>query len=237
MNNTKKIILSIYLFCMITFVVIIFDGFSLQEIISLEFLLILKESFIEISQNNTLITSLAIIILALLWAFFLGFNAPIGIFSGMILGSYLGTVISLIGLTAGATLLYISAQYLFKKNLNNLFKNKYSNIRGKFHNNELIFFVLYRIFVGIPFGISNLVAVLFNIQTKNFIIGTIIGIFPSIFIWASIGSGFDIIISKNQEIPGMSEMISSPEIRTPIIYFMIFVALVFLGKKLVNRQS
>jgi len=35
----------------------------------------------------------------------------------------------------------------------------------------------------------------------------------------------------------MSEMISSPEIRTPIIYFMIFVALVFLGKKLVNRQS
>jgi len=173
---------------------------------------------------------LAIFLIGLLWAFFLGFNSPIGIFSGMIFGSYIGTIISILGLTLGATLLYISAQYLFRENLNNLFANKYSNIRGKFHKDELVFFI----FVGILFGISNLVAVLFNIKVKNFITGTMVGISPSVFIWASIGSGFDSIISENQEIPGFVEMISSPEIRTPIMFFLIFLILVYIGKKFIN---
>lgn len=237
MNNKKKIILFSYLLGMIIFLIIIFDEFSLQEIISLEFLSILKTSFIEMTQDNVPIKFVTIIFIGLLWAFFLGFNSPIGIFSGMIFGSYIGTIISLIGLTLGATLLYISAQYLFRENLNNLFQNKYSNVRGKFHKDELVFFILYRIFVGIPFGISNLVAVLFNIKVKNFIIGTMVGISPSVFIWASIGSGFDNIISKNQQIPGFGEMISSPEIRTPIIFFLIFLILVYIGKKLINRET
>ena len=237
MNGIKKTILFLYLIGMIIFLAVIFDEFSFQEIISLEFLTILKVSLIEITQDNILIKFLAIFFIGILWAFFLGFNSPIGIFSGMIFGSYIGTIISLLGLTLGATLLYISAQYLFRENLNNLFANKYSNIRGKFHKDELVFFILYRIFVGIPFGISNLVAVLFNIKVKNFIIGTMAGILPSVFIWASIGSGFDRIISANQEIPGFAEMITSPEIRTPIMFFLIFLILVYIGKKVINRES
>ena len=55
MNNKKKIILFSYLLGMIIFLIIIFDEFSLQEIISLEFLTILKVSLIEITQDNILI--------------------------------------------------------------------------------------------------------------------------------------------------------------------------------------
>ena len=70
MNGIKQIILFSYIMGMIIFLAVIFDEFSFQEIISLEFLTILKVSLIEITQDNVLIKFLAIFFIGLLWAFF-----------------------------------------------------------------------------------------------------------------------------------------------------------------------
>ncbi len=229
--------LSIYVLLLLLLVYLFFSAFSIREIKSLEFLVVIRDAFDQNALNYYPIKALSIFLISLFWAFFLGFNAPIAIFSGMILGTYMGTFISVIGLTLGSGLLYLFAQFFFKENISSLFNKRYQSVRYLFHQNELIFFIFYRLFVGIPFGLSNLIAILFNARVINFLLGTAIGILPSVFIWASIGRGFDKILIENEGIPRFIDILNSEEVRIPLIIFVIFVLVIFVSKKIINPRK
>ena len=234
-SYSKILILSIYIFLLILLLYLFFSAFTINEIKSLEFLVTLGSSFDQFTQGYFSLKLLSVLIICFFWAFFLGFNSPIAIFSGMILGTYFGAFISVIGLTLGSGALYFFAQYFYRENISRLFNKKYQNISYLFHNNELVFFIFYRLFIGIPFGLSNLLAILFNARISNFLFGTAIGILPSLFIWASIGSGFDKILIKNDGVPGFLDVIRSEEVRVPLIIFVIFIVLVYVLKKNIHR--
>ena len=234
-SYSKILILSIYMFLLILLAYLFFSAFTINEIKSLEFLVTLGSSFDQFTQGYFSLKLLSVLIICFFWAFFLGFNSPIAIFSGMILGTYFGAFISVIGLTLGSGALYFFAQYFYRENISRLFNKKYQNISYLFHNNELVFFIFYRLFIGIPFGLSNLLAILFNARISNFLFGTAIGILPSLFIWASIGSGFDKILIKNDGVPGFLDVIRSEEVRVPLIIFVIFIVLVYVLKKNIRK--
>ncbi len=234
-SYSKILFLSIYVLVLILVVYLFFSIFTINEIKSLEFLVTLGISFDQFTQDYYPLKLLTILIICFFWAFFLGFNSPITIFAGMILGTYFGAIISVIGLTLGSGALYFFAQYFYKEDISRLFNKKHQNISYLFHNNELVFFIFYRLFVGIPFGLSNLLAILFNARISNFLFGTAIGILPSLFIWASIGSGFDKISIENDGVPGFLDVIRSEEVRVPLIIFVIFIALVYVFKKNMRR--
>ena len=236
MSANKKILLTFYSISFLLFLYYTFSNFSLSQIITLEFAPILKENIFKITNHNNIIIFLGLIVLAFLWSFFLGFTSPIAVFCGMIYGNYLGTLISIIGLTLGSTFLYIVARYFFSDYLSILFSKKYENIRNRFHNNELIFFILYRILISIPFGISNIVAVTFNVKLSNFILGTGIGIFPSVFIWATIGLGFDRLVIKENEFPNYIMILTSPETKLPLLGFLIFFILLLVIRIFFNYK-
>lgn len=237
MNKKRKnLIITAYIFCLATFLYLIFKNFTIDELISLEFLLIFKELFLNFSNNNLFFAAIHIIVISILWAFFLGFTSPIAIFCGMIFGNAFGTLIALLGLTIGSTVLYLIGRYFFSRILSKLFKSKYNNIRGRFHSNELIFFIFYRIFIGIPFGLSNLIAVIFNIKLFNYFFGTLIGIFPSVFIWVSIGNGFDKLAAKTGSPPNYYTIISSPETKYTLIVFFTFFIILIISKIYINRR-
>ena len=234
-SYSKILFLSIYVLLLILVVYLFFCAFTIYEITSLEFLVTLRSSFDQLTLDYYPLKLLTVLIICFFWAFFLGFNSPITIFSGMILGTYFGAMISVIGLTLGSGALYFFAQHFYRENISRLFNKKYQNISYLFHNNELVFFIFYRLFIGIPFGLSNLLAILFNARISNFLFGTAIGILPSLFIWASIGSGFDKILIKNDGVPGFLDVIRSEEIRVPLIIFVIFIVLIYVLKKNIHR--
>ena len=234
-SYSKILFLSIYVLVLILVTYLFFSTFTINEIKSLEFLVTLGRSFDQFTQDYYPLKLLTVLIICFFWAFFLGFNSPITIFSGMILGTYFGAIISVIGLTLGSGALYFFAQYFYKENISRLFNKKHQNISYLFHNNELVFFIFYRLFAGIPFGLSNLLAILFNARISNFLFGTAIGILPSLFIWASIGSGFDKILLDNGGVPGFLEVIRSEEVRMPLIIFVIFIMFVYVLKKNIHR--
>ena len=234
-SYSKILFLSIYVLILILVVYLFFSTFTINEIKSLEFLVTLGSSFDQFTLDYYPFKLLTVLIICFFWAFFLGFNSPITIFSGMILGTYSGAIISVIGLTLGSGALYFFAQYFYKENISKLFNKKHQNMSYLFHKNELVFFIFYRLFVSIPFGLSNLLAILFNARISNFLFGTAIGIFPSLFIWASIGSGFDKITIENGGVPGFLDVIRSDEVRVPLIIFVIFIALVYVFKKNMHK--
>ena len=155
---------------------------------------------------------------------------------GFILGKWIGTVVVVLGLSIGATFLYIFGNYFLKDLIRKKFLSKYQNLEIKFKKSEFIYLLVYRFIGGIPWQISCLLPTIFNVRTVNFFFATFIGIIPQIFLTVSIGSGIEKLIDKNLEAPGFLELISSSEIYTPLIGFFILVTLSILGRKIFYKK-
>ena len=240
MEKTKKIKIFIglsYLALLIIFLLIFFSKFSLQEITSYEFIKNNRSYFVELKNSNLVFVSLAFLLLTILWVFpFLGFGSPVALMGGFILGKWIGTVVVVLGLSIGATFLYIFGNYFLKDLIREKFLSKYQNLEIKFKKSEFIYLLVYRFIGGIPWQISCLLPTIFNVRTVNFFFATFIGIIPQIFLTVSIGSGIEKLIDKNLEAPGFLELISSSEIYTPLIGFFILVTLSILGRKIFYKK-
>ena len=240
MEKTKKIKIFIglsYLALLIIFLLIFFSKFSLQEITSYEFIKNNRSYFVELKNSNLVFVSLAFLLLTILWVFpFLGFGSPVALMGGFILGKWIGTAVVVLGLSIGATFLYIFGNYFLKDLIREKFLSKYQNLEIKFKKSEFIYLLVYRFIGGIPWQISCLLPTIFNVRTVNFFFATFIGIIPQIFLTVSIGSGIEKLIDKNLEAPGFLELISSSEIYTPLIGFFILVTLSILGRKIFYKK-
>ena len=152
--------------------------------------------------------------------------------AGFIFGKLSGTLLATASLTLGATILYLFANYFIKDLIEEKFSKKFSNLNDKFKKNEFIFFLIYRFIGGIRFQIQNILPVLFNVKLKNYFFGTLLGMTPQIFVWATLGNGIEKIIYKNIQVPSFKDLILSPEIYLPIIGFIVILILSLLIKKI-----
>ena len=206
MEKTKKIKIFIglsYIALLIIFLLLFFSKFSLEEITSYEFIKNNRSYFVELKNSNLVLVSLAFLLLTILWVFpFLGFGSPVALMGGFILGKWIGTVVVVLGLSIGATFLYIFGNYFLKDLIREKFLSKYQNLEIKFKKSEFIYLLVYRFIGGIPWQISCLLPTIFNVRTTNFFFATFIGIIPQIFLAVSIGSGIEKLIDKNLEAPG-----------------------------------
>ena len=135
------------------------------------------------------------------------------------------------GLSFGATLLYIFANYFLKETIEEKFSKKFINLTDKFKKNEFIFFLIYRNIPGIPFFISNILPTLFNIKIKNFFFGTLIGMTPQLFIGVSLGAGLNKVLEENKNPPSFFDLIFTPDVYFPIVGLVIIVLLGITLKK------
>ena len=226
MKKEKKIkffLGSIYALIILSFLWVFFDNFSLAEISSYEFIKNNIQYFNKLENKNFFLLSIVFFIFTIIWVLLLGFGSPILLLAGFIFGKWYGSIYAVLSLSTGATLLYIFANYFFKDLVEEKFSKKFSNLKEKFEKNEFLFFLIYRFVGGIPFFISNILPTLFNIKLKNFFFGSILGMFPQIFVGVSLGAGLNEIIKKNIETPSLSELFFSAEIYIPITAFIILL--------------
>ena len=240
MEKTKKIKLFIglsYIILIITFLFLFFSKFSLQEISSYDFIKDNRLYFIELKNSNLFLVSITFLIITIIWVFpFLGFGSPIAIMGGFILGKWIGTLIVVLGLSVGATFLYIFGNYFLKDIIREKFLNRFRSLEMKFKDSEFIYLLIYRFIGGIPWQLSCLLPTLFNVKKINFFFATFIGIIPQIFLAVSIGDGLEKVIEENTEVPAITDIIFSPDIYIPILSFLVLVLITILLRKLFYRK-
>jgi len=239
MEKTKKVKIFIALFyvsLVLLFLYFFFSIFTLQEITSYDFIKNNRDYFFELRQSNLLILGALFIIFTIIWVLAGGFGTPIVLFAGFVFGKWLGTLFSVIGLTIGATGLYIFANYFLKDFIKEKFLNKFQNLESKFKKSELNYMLVYRFVGGIPFAISNVLPCIFNVKVFNFFVSTLIGLIPQVFVWVSLGSGLEKIIDQNEEAPSIVKLISSPDIYIPIIAFIILVIITIIIRKIFYKK-
>ena len=239
MQKTKKIkiiIGIIYLILLFIFLYLFFSKFTFEEITTYKFIQSYTEYLTNIKETNTILLSFGFMLITILWVFLLGFGSPILLISGFIFGKWLGLLLGVGSMTIGATFLYIFGNYFFKDLIKEKFLNKFKNLESKFRENEFTFFLIYRFIGGIPFQIQNLLPVLFNIKIKNYFFGSFLGIIPQGFIAVSLGSGISKIITNNDSIPTIKELLLSSEIYLPIIGFTFLIFLTIMLKKIFYKN-
>ena len=235
MEKAKKIKLIIgisYLILLSLFLFLFFSKFSLQEITSYDFIKENRSYFFEVKNSNLFLVFMIFLVSTILWVFpFLGFGSPIAILGGFIFGKWIGTIVVVLGLSIGATFLYIFGNYFLKDLIRDKFLNKFKDLESKFKESEFIYLLIYRFIGGIPWQLSCLIPTIFNVKKSNFFFATLIGIIPQIFLAVSIGSGLEKVIDQNSEIPNVMDIIFSKDIYIPILGFFILVLItIFLRR-------
>jgi len=234
MEKAKKIKLFLSIFYTLflgLFLYIIFSKFSFQEIASYEFIKNNRSYFFALKESNLFILALLFILFTVIWTLAAGFGTPVAIFAGFIFGKWIGVLCVAVGLSLGATLLYIFANFFLKDLIKKKFLFKFRNLEEKFKKSEFLYLLVYRFIGGIPFALSNVLPCIFNVKIFNFFWATFIGIIPSLFLICSIGTGLEKIISENLEPPSFKDLISSSEIYLPLSLFIgLVLGTIFLRK-------
>jgi uncharacterized membrane protein YdjX (TVP38/TMEM64 family) len=240
MEKTKKIKIYIGLFYLLIvslFLHFFLSKFSIQQLTSYDFIRENRNYFFELKKTNLFLLSIVFLGLTILWVFpFLGFGSPVALLGGFIFGQVIGTLVVVLGLSIGATFLYLFGNYFLKEFIREKFLNRFSNLEIKFKKSEFIYLLIYRFVGGIPWQLSCLLPTIFNVKVINFFFATLIGIIPQIFLAVSIGSGFEKIIDQNLEAPGIMDLIFSKDIYIPILAFFGLVIITIFIRKIFYKK-
>tara|TARA_B100001027_G_C16251105_1_gene324473 strand:+ start:34 stop:756 length:723 start_codon:yes stop_codon:yes gene_type:complete len=233
-KNTKiKFYVGIsYIILVSVFLFFFFSKFSLQQITSYDFIKINSSYLMNLKTSNLFLVFIIFLISTILWVFpFLGFGSPIALLAGFIFGKWIGTIVVVLGLSTGATFLYIFGNFFLKDIIKEKFLNKFKNLELKFKKSEFTYLLIYRFCGGIPWQLSCIIPTMFNVKVSNFFYATLIGIIPQIFLAVSIGSGLEKIIDENIEAPSIIDLLSSRDIYIPIIIFFILIIFSVIVRK------
>ncbi len=241
MEKTKKIKVIIglsYLVIVTVFLFLFFSKYSLYELTSYDFIKENRLFFLNLKNSNLILIFTAFLIFTILWVFpFLGFGSPIAVLGGFLFGKWLGTIVVVLGLSIGATFLYLFGNYFLRDLIKEKFLNKYKNLEMKFKNSEFTYLLIYRFIGGVPWQLSCILPTIFNVKTINFFYATLIGIVPQIFLVVSIGSGLEKIIDENSTMPSIMDIIFSKDIYFPIIAFFCLILITIFLRKIFYKNN
>ena len=97
-----------YIILVSVFLFFFFSKFSLQQITSYDFIKVNSSYLTNLKTSNLFLVFIIFLISTILWVFpFLGFGSPIALLGGFIFGKWIGTIVVVLGLSIGATFLYI----------------------------------------------------------------------------------------------------------------------------------
>ena len=239
MEKSKKLKIIVgffYLIVVSSFLYFFLTKFPLEELTSYEFIKNNSEYFFNLKKSNLILLSSIFLVSTILWVIMAGFGSPVALLAGFIFGQKFGFIIAILGLSIGATFLYIFGNFFLKDFIKNKFLIKFKNLEIKFKKSEFIYLLLYRFIGGIPFALSNVLPCIFNVKVTNFFLATLFGMMPLIFLIVSLGSGIEKIITQNLEAPKISDLLFSAEIYVPILAFIVLVILTIFARKIFYKD-
>ena len=200
-KNLKITLGAIYLFILISFLYFLFSKFEISRINDFSYYKLIQSNIEEFIGKNLLLNLFLFFLFSSFWVILLGFGTPILLISGILFGKWAGTLISTFSISIGALLLYMIANFFFKDLVKIMLMDKFEKYIERFKKNEFYYFLAFRLSggLGIPFGLQNILPVIFNIKNSNYFFGSFLGFIPMFFIWNSIGSGINNFIKGSDD--------------------------------------
>ena len=231
-KNFKLFLGFTYLLLLAVFLYFIFSNIQINRLNDFLYYKELQLGLENFISANFLTNIIYFFIFAVVWVALLGFGSPILIFSGILFGKWIGTIISIISISIGALILYTIANFFFRDTVKKILDHKFKKYIQLFQKNEFYYFFLYRFIggLGVPFFLQNIFPVLFNMKKKNYFFSSLFGFVPGFFIFNTIGAGLNNYIEKSENFSFL-ELVLLPEIYFPILMFIVLIIVSLLIKK------
>ena len=233
MGKNLKIFLGVsYLILLFLFLYFIFTAIEIKRLDDFTYYKELQSDLGTFISANILINIFYFVIFAVIWVALLGFGSPILIISGILFGQIIGTIVSVFSISIGALILYSIGNFFFRDIVKVILEKKFEKYVQLFQKNEFFYFFIYRFVggLGVPFGLQNLIPILFGMKKLNYFLASILGFIPGFFIINTIGAGLNSYISQAENFR-MVELILTPEIYKPILMFSALMIFSLILKK------
>ena len=231
-KNLKIFLGASYLILLFLFLYFIFTAIEINRLDDFTYYKELQLDLGTFISSNKLINIFYFSILAIIWVALLGFGSPILIISGILFGQIIGTLVSVFSISIGALILYSIGNFFFRDIVKALLERKFEKYIQLFQKNEFFYFFIYRFIggLGVPFGLQNLIPILFGMKKLNYFLASFFGFIPGFFIINTIGAGLNSYIYQAENF-SMVELILTPEIYIPILMFLVLMIFSLLLKK------
>ncbi len=233
MSKNLKIFLGIsYLIILFTFLYFIFTGIEISRLNDFTYYKDFQKDLSDYVSEKIITNIIYFFIFAILWVALLGFGAPLLIISGILFGQWIGTLVSVISISIGALILYSIGDFFFRNLVKNTLEQKFEKYIGLFKKNEFYYFFIYRFIggLGVPFGLQNLIPILFGMKKSKYFFSSFFGFIPGFFIFNTIGSGLNSYVAQSEKFE-MIDFILSPTIYLPILMFSCLMIISLIIKK------
>lgn len=203
-------------------------------------------SFDTLRENRDVLQSyvaenpaISVLVFSAIYMFSVALSLPIGailtISGGFMFGAWFGTAYVVIAATFGAVIIYLAARYAFYDLMHAKAGNAIRKMEEGFAENAFSYLMVLRLIPIFPFWLVNLVPALLGVKLRSFIFGTMFGIIPGTFVFASIGDGLGALFDQGKT-PDLG-IIFEPRILTPIIGLAVLALLPVAYKKLRKAKN
>ena len=213
-----------------------FFALGLDQYVSFEALREHRDVLANFVADNPLVAPLAfMVIYAVVVAFSLPGGAIMTIAGGFLFGTVLGTAWVVLSATLGATILFVIA----KTSLGDLLRAKagpwLKKMENGFKDNALSYLLVLRLIPLFPFFVVNLVPAFLGVPIRTYVIGTLLGIVPGSFVFATVGAGLGSIFDSNEAFTATG--ILTPEIVTALVGLSLLSLLPVAYKAVAARRA
>lgn len=214
-------------------------AFTLRDHITFEALRDNREALIAFRDANLVATMAAFVIGYLV---IVAFSLPGALIAtltgGFLFGTVLGALLSVLGASMGATVIFLAARHGFGARLKarmDASPGTFGRIaRGLDHNQwSMLFFM--RLVPVVPFFVANLVPAFLAVPLHRFVISTFLGIIPGALVYASVGAGLGAVFARG-ETPDLG-VIFEPHILLPLLGLALLSLLPVGVRWLTGRQG
>jgi len=134
---------------------------------------------------------------------------------GFLFGVVPATIYVVVGATAGATLVFFLARYVFRASWKRKAGPMLQRMEAGFHDHAFHYLLVLRLVPLFPFWLVNLVPAFLGVPLRVYVCATFLGIIPGAAVYASLGNGLDAVFEQGGT-PNIS-LIWDPEVLLPLI--------------------
>lgn len=167
-------------------------------------------------------------------AFSLPGGAVMTIAGGLLFGGVLATALVVVAATIGASLVFLAAKTVLGDVLRARAGPFLKRMEDGFAANALSYLLVLRLVPLFPFFVVNIVPAFLGVTLRTFFVGTLIGIVPGTFVFATVGAGLGSIFDAGNEFSAQGVL--TPEIVVALIGLALLALLPVAYKRLKDKR-
>jgi uncharacterized membrane protein YdjX (TVP38/TMEM64 family) len=162
-------------------------------------------------------------------------GAILTIAGGFLFGILGGTSYVVVAATLGATIVFLIAKTALGDALRAKAGPRIRRMEQGFRQDALSYLLVLRLIPIFPFWLVNIVPAFLGVPVRTYVLGTLIGIIPGSFVYASVGNGLGAVFDAGQT-PDLG-IIFEPAILLPIVGLAILALLPIAYRKFKARKK